>query len=112
MTFLGSLFIIAGIGSFLISAIGLLRMPDLYSRIHAGAKSPTLATLLVLLGAIFIEPVWTPKLLLLAFFVLATNPLSSSVIARASHKADLPYLNTSGVDALKAYDEERSKEEK
>ncbi len=112
MTLLGFLFIALGIISFLISAIGLLRMPDLYSRIHAGAKSPTLATLFVVLGAIFLEPEWAPKLLLLAFFVLATNPLSSSVIARASHKADVPYLNTSGVDGLKAYDEDTSKEEK
>lgn len=112
MTLFGFLFITLGITSFLISAIGLLRMPDLYSRIHAGAKSPTLATLFIVLGAIFLEPAWAPKLLLLAFFILATNPLSSSVIARASHKADLPYLNTSGVDDLKAYDKDAAKGEK
>jgi len=111
LTFLGFLFIFAGVVSFMISSIGLLRMPDLYSRIHAGAKSPTLATLLVVIGTIFLEPAWAPKLLLLAFFVLATNPLSSSVIARASHKVDVPHLNSDHVDELKLYEEKKLAEE-
>jgi len=106
MNFLGFFFIFLGIIAFLISSIGLLRMPDLYSRIHAGAKSPTMATILVIIGAILIEPSWAPKLILLALFILATNPLSSSVIARASHKIDIPYINA--VDALKAFNEEAS----
>jgi multicomponent Na+:H+ antiporter subunit G len=101
MTFLGFFFITLGVSSFLISAIGLMRMPDLYSRIHAGAKSPTMATLLVIVGAIFLQPSWTAKLILLAIFVLATNPLSSSVIARASHKIGVPLLSKNGVDELK-----------
>jgi multicomponent Na+:H+ antiporter subunit G len=101
MTFFGFLFILLGVISFIISSIGLLRMPDLYSRIHAGAKSPTLATTFVVIGAIFLEPTWAPKLILLAFFVLATNPLSSSVIARASHKANVPHLNSTDIDELK-----------
>lgn len=117
MTFFGFFFIFLGITAFLISSIGLLRMPDLYTRIHAGAKSPTMATILVIIGAIFLEPSWAPKLVLLALFILATNPLSSSVIARASHTIDTPYLNENNVDALKEfnakeYHETESKEEK
>lgn len=111
LTFFGFLFILAGVVSFLISSIGLLRMPDLYSRIHAGAKSPTLATLLIVIGTIFLEPTWAPKLLLLAFFVLATNPLSSSVIARASHKVDVPCLKSDHEDELKLYEEQKLAEE-
>jgi len=101
MSFFGFFFIFLGLIAFTISAIGLLRMPDLYSRIHAGAKSPTMATILLILGAIFLEPSWAPKLILLAAFILATNPLSSSVIARASHKIDTPYINTNNIDELK-----------
>lgn len=112
MTYLGAFFIILGVIAFLISAIGLLRMPDLYARIHAGAKSPTMATLLVVTGAICLEPSWAPKLILLALFILATNPLSSSVIARASHKIDTPYINTNDVDELKdLYEQKNSKED-
>ena len=110
MTFFGFFFIFLGMIAFLISGIGLLRMPDVYARIHAGAKSPTMATILVIMGGIFLEPSWAPKLILLALFVLATNPLSSSVIARASHKIDTPYINTNNVDELKEL--QNAKEEK
>ena len=82
----GFFFLFLGAISFLISAIGLLRMPDIYTRMHIGTKATTLGSLFVLLGAIFIEPSWSLKLILLGIFILLTNPLSSSVIARASHK--------------------------
>jgi len=103
MTFFGFLFIFLGLTAFIISAIGLIRMPDLYARIHAGAKSPTMATILVIIGAICLEPSWAPKLILLGLFILATNPLSSSVIARAAHKIDIPYINRSNIDELKDF---------
>jgi len=85
MDTLGYMFIFVGMGSFLISAVGLVRMPDVYTRMHVGTKATTMGTLLVLLGAICIEPTWAVKLILLAIFILLTNPLSSSVIARATH---------------------------
>jgi len=86
MEFIGSIFLFFGVMAFIVSAIGLLRMPDIYTRMHVGTKSTTIATLLVLIGALFFEPTWALKLLLLAAFILLTNPLSSSVIARAAHK--------------------------
>ncbi len=85
MDTLGYMFIFVGMGSFLISAVGLVRMPDVYTRMHVGTKATTMGTLLVLLGVMCIEPTWAVKLILLAIFILLTNPLSSSVIARATH---------------------------
>ena len=85
MIYLGYIFIFVGVIAFLISAIGLVRMPDIYTRMHAGTKTTTMGMLLVVSGAICIEPSWAWKLILLAIFILLTNPLSSSVIARASH---------------------------
>lgn len=86
ISYLGYIFIFLGVLSFLISAIGLVRMPDVYTRMHVGTKATTMGTLLVILGTICIEPSWAWKLILLAIFILLTNPLSSSVIARAVHK--------------------------
>ncbi len=100
MTIIGFFFISMGVMVFVVSAIGLLRMPDVYTRMHVGAKSPTVGTLLVVIGAIFIEPAWTLKLILLATFILLTNPISSSVIARASHKSGMRLENDECVDAL------------
>ncbi len=85
MAYLGYILIFLGVISFLISAIGLVRMPDVYTRMHVGTKSTTMGTMLVIAGAICVEPSWAWKLILLAVFILLTNPLSSSVIARASH---------------------------
>ncbi len=106
LTYLGYLFIVLGMVAFIISAIGLLRMPDIYSRMHVGAKSPTMGTILVISGAICLEPTWALKLLLLGAFILLTNPLSSSVIARASHKAGVPHVNPKDIDELRDYKEE------
>ncbi len=86
MAYLGYIFIFLGTISFLISAVGLTRMPDIYTRMHVGTKATTMGTLLVISGTICIEPSWALKLILLAVFILLTNPLSSSVIARAAHK--------------------------
>ncbi len=86
LDFLGYVFIFFGTMAFLMSAIGLVRMPDIYTRMHVGTKTTTIGTLLVIVGASIIEPSWAYKLILLAIFILLTNPLSSSVIARASHK--------------------------
>ncbi|MEA1916922.1 MAG: monovalent cation/H(+) antiporter subunit G [Campylobacterota bacterium] len=101
MQYLGFLFLFLGAGAFIVSAVGLLRMPDIYTRMHVGTKSTTIATILVIIGAIFLEPSWAFKLILLAVFILLTNPLSSSVIARASHKVDTPYLNPQNIDEFK-----------
>lgn len=78
-----------GLIAFLVSAIGLIRMPDVYSRMHVATKSTTMGTILVILGTMLLEPTWALKLILLAIFILLTNPLSSSVIARATHKDGL-----------------------
>ena len=92
LTILGFIFILLGVVAFLISSIGLIRMPDIYSRMHIGAKSTTIGILLIIIGTILIEPTWAWKLILLAIFILLTNPLSSSVIARASYIAKVPYI--------------------
>jgi len=89
LEYFGFAFITLGVLAFIVSSIGLIRMPDVYTRMHIGTKATTIGTVLVLMGACFIEPSWSFKLLLLAAFILLTNPLSSSVIARATHKDGL-----------------------
>ena len=82
--FLGSLIILFGSFAFFVSSIGLIRMPDLFTKIHATTKTTTIGTILVVFGSLFIHIDFGLKLLLIAIFILLTNPLSSSVLARAS----------------------------
>jgi multicomponent Na+:H+ antiporter subunit G len=95
-------FILITLGALLliISAIGLLRMPDTITRMHAGTKASTLGSLLVILGVMFLEPSLWFKLAFLALFILITNPLSSSILARSTYLKH-GFLNQSGMDDLK-----------
>ena len=104
MTFLsdiaGNLFLIIG-SLFLFSAgLGVLRMPDTYNRIQTGTKATTLGTILVLIGLAFLHPAWTFKLIILIFFVMLTNPVSSHALARASHTIGVFETETTAVDKL------------
>jgi multicomponent Na+:H+ antiporter subunit G len=97
---LGSLVILAG-ALFLFSAgLGVLRMPDSYNRIQTGTKASTLGTILVLIGMGIYHPAWIGKLLLLIFFVLLTNPVSSHALARASHRRGVHKTSRTVVDEL------------
>jgi multicomponent Na+:H+ antiporter subunit G len=91
LVLLGSIFLFLG-------ALGLVRMPDVYNRIQAGTKASTLGTFLSLFGLILIVPEWWGKLSLLVIFVLITNPVSSHVVARASHCIKVPLFKKTVVD--------------
>jgi len=97
---IGLIIITLGIVLLIISAIGLLRMPDTITRMHAGTKASTLGSLLVIVGVAFLEPSLWFKLLFLALFILITNPLSSSILARSTY-LKRGFLNQSGMDDLK-----------
>ena len=81
---IGSIIILIG-AVFLFSAgLGLFRMPDAFTRIQAGTKASTLGNTLVLVGIAFYHPGWGLKLLIIVYFVLMTNPISSHAVARAA----------------------------
>jgi multicomponent Na+:H+ antiporter subunit G len=96
----GSIFIVGG-AFFLFSAgLGVLRMPDTYNRIQTGTKATTLGAILVLVGLACLHPAWTLKLLILVFFVMLTNPVSSHALARASHAIGTHETEETVVDQL------------
>ncbi|HPE80817.1 MAG: monovalent cation/H(+) antiporter subunit G [Chromatiaceae bacterium] len=90
MKLLSDIFLIIGALFCLLGALGLLRMPDVYNRIQAGAKAVTLGSLALLLGVGFAHPDWWPKLLVVGLFILLTNPIGSSTLARAFHRSGVP----------------------
>jgi multicomponent Na+:H+ antiporter subunit G len=97
---LGNLLLITG-SLFLFSAgLGVLRMPDTYNRIQTGTKATTLGTILILVGLAFLHPAWTFKLIILIFFVMLTNPVSSHALARAAHSIGIFETETTVIDQL------------
>lgn len=75
----------------LVSSIGIVRLPDFYTRIHAAAKSDTLGLTLMILGLAVHEgaTLTTAKLLIVIGFVMITNPVGAHALARAAHVAGL-----------------------
>ncbi len=89
MNLLGDLLLLLGCAIIAIGGLGLLRMPDVYNRLQAGTKAATLGALSVLLGIGLHHPDWWAKLLVIAGFILFTNPVGSSTIARAARRSGI-----------------------
>jgi multicomponent Na+:H+ antiporter subunit G len=76
--------IVAGLGFFAAGSIGLIRLPDLFSRLHALTKADNLGLGLLALGIALIDGtlVTALKLLLVWLLVLAASAASAHLIAR------------------------------
>jgi len=81
----------AGLFFVLAGTIGVLRLPDFYTRLHAAGMTDTLGAELILLALIFQADNWQMilKLLLVAFFLLVTSPTATHAVAHAAYKAGL-----------------------
>lgn len=81
------------VGSFLVvvGALGLVRMPDFYTRLHAAGVTDTLGTDLVLTGMMLQAgfSLVTVKLFLIGAFLFFTSPTSTHAIANAALIAGL-----------------------
>ncbi|RDB33954.1 monovalent cation/H(+) antiporter subunit G [Exiguobacterium sp. RIT594] len=94
------------IGAFfsLVTALGLIRLPDLYTRAHAASKSATLGVMSILIGVIIYFVVedgfFSSRVLLGILFVLITAPIGGHLIARAAYYSDVPLWKGSVQDDL------------
>ncbi len=85
---LASGLIAAGTVFCLSAAVGVIRFPDVYTRLHAGTKCLTAGALLILTGVAILEASWpmSGRVLLIAVFLLATNPIAAHAVARAAYR--------------------------
>ena len=76
----------AGLFFLLVSAVGLLRLPDFFARVHAVSKSETLGITLVLIGLVFYQgaDLTSLKLALIVLFVAIANPAGAHLLTRAA----------------------------
>lgn len=87
MEIISYIFLIIGGIFFLLGGLGVLRMPDTFNRIQAGTKATTLGAFSLLIGIGFAHPEWALKLVLIIVFIAISNPIGSSVIAKATYKS-------------------------
>ncbi len=91
ISFLSILFILIGIFFMFVGSLGVIRLPDFYSRTHAASKTDTLGILLVVFGLILFEgaTINSIKLAFILVFIALANPIGSHALARAALKSGL-----------------------
>lgn len=79
-----------GVAFSLISAIGVLRLPDVYARMHAAGKTATvgISGLMLAAGLYYPDYFWRMLVLILLFFI--TGPIASTTMARAAYRTAKP----------------------
>jgi multicomponent Na+:H+ antiporter subunit G len=68
----------------------MVRLPDVYTRIHASGKVATLGVLGLLLGTAFFKPEIALKAIILMLFLLITSPAAAHAVALAAHLQGIP----------------------
>ena len=83
---IGSLFF------FLASAIGMIRLPDFYTRLHGSGNSETLGLMLACLGLVIHEgPTLTAvKIVIVFLLVFLANPIGTHILGKAALKSGHP----------------------
>lgn len=86
MTIAGNVILSAGLLLMAVTALGILRLPGFFTRVHAVSKTETLGIALVLLGLILHEgfSLTSLKLGLVLVFVAVANPVGAHLLTRAA----------------------------
>ena len=94
LSFLGALLIVIGLGLMAGGALGLLRFPDFYTRLHAVRVADGLGGVVFILGLALVsgDGGVALRLVLLAALVAALGPTISQLAANAAHAAGLAPL--------------------
>lgn len=91
---LGALLIVLGLAFMAGGAIGRLRFPDFYTRLHAAGVSDAVGAVIVLVGLAFVagDGATALRVLLLAALIAAVSPVIAHMTANAAHAGGLAPL--------------------
>lgn len=100
------LFITIGVFFIVVTAIGLIRLPDVYSRAHAASKSATLAVMSILIGVFLhfwlVEGNFNPRIILGIVFLFITGPVGGHMVAKAAYFSGVPLAKETVRDDMEA----------
>lgn len=88
---LSSILLIAGIVFGLSGAIGLFKLPDFFTRVHAASVTDSSAAILILAGLLLQTSfdINTAKLLFILVFLMITSPTASHALAKSARHGGL-----------------------
>ena len=114
LTYLGYILIVIGAIFLFLGGLGIVRLPDIYSRLQAGTKASTLGAMSLILGVGFLNPAWLVKSLVIIIFIALSNPISSHALARGSYRHKIKPWSKEDIDAYRHYlleEEQKEREE-
>ncbi|MBJ6137133.1 monovalent cation/H(+) antiporter subunit G [Marinobacter litoralis] len=82
-----SVLLLAGAAFMVVAAIGVLRLPDLPTRMHATTKASALGTMMTMAGVAFHfeDSTVTARVVAIVIFIFLTAPIAAHVIGRAGY---------------------------
>lgn len=96
-----------GVLFMVVSSVGVLRLPDVYTRMHAAGSAITLGIGCILLAAGFTYGQWgLVRMLILIVLFFITGPIATTAMARAAYRTDYEGRLVLNYDELAVHDEQ------
>ncbi len=117
LEWIAMLFLLAGALLTFIAGIGMVRFPDLLSRMHAASKPQVLGLIFVLIGfglkllSVETHVFSVGSLILVALFQIVTIPVAGHIAARVGYRTDLIRRDLLSVDELAEQIDRQEREE-
>jgi multicomponent Na+:H+ antiporter subunit G len=108
-----SLFLVTGALFSLLAAVGLVRMPDVFTRMQAGTKAATLGLALLMLAVTFHfgQVQIATRALLVSVFVIMTSPVAAQMLAQAAYYRKVALYPGTVIDELASARRDRDDED-
>ena len=107
---LPSIFLLVGAAFMFVAALGIVRFPDLFTRMHSASKAGSLGLGCILVGvaSAYPTPIVIIKCVMVVLFIFLTTPVAAHMIGRAAYLLKVPLWKNTGINELKGrYSEDR-----
>ena len=100
MSYIAAVLLVIGALFSALAALGILRFPDVYTRLHAAAKAGPLGAGLILLAVAFASNDWAIAIRAVVglVFLIVTAPVSAHLLARAALKIGSPLASSTSIN--------------
>ncbi len=100
--YIAAVLVVVGAGFGLIAAVGVLRLPDLYTRLHAASKAGAIGAGLIFLAVAVasLDGAIVLRALLGIVFLLLSTPVSAHLLARAAFRSGETPTDTTTIEDL------------
>lgn len=111
--YIAGILLMIGAAFALIATIGIVRLPDIYSRMHAASKAGTVGSgaMLIALAVFADEPAATFRAIVAVAFLMLTAPVSAHLLAKAAYSVGYRLWDRSVLDDFAGNSEDDTREE-